>query len=318
MAYEQRVGAALRRLVDGGVLSAEQRDAVLAAVAAEEAAARPSGGKLLAEVAAYAGAGLLLGGVMLFLGAAWDDLARTGRVAVLAAVAVGLVFGGVVLAGRAALFHAPAPSPRVRLAAVLFALAAAAVAGAVGSGIEDTGSDEAWVVAVGAGLVVAVAGYLALPSVVGMLACAAFSGPFVAGVLGEVIDLDDFWVGFGVFVLGSAWLLLAARGALVEAWAGYLLGIALALLGAHLVDFGRELWSAGLTALVAVLCFALYPTRRSPMLIIGGAGAVTLAIVDAVPELSDGLGAAGFVLIIGAVLVAAGAIALTRSPRGSD
>ncbi|SNY88219.1 Predicted membrane protein [Nocardia amikacinitolerans] len=317
MSYEQRVGAALRRLVDGGVLSAEQRDAVLAAVAAEEDAARPSGGKLLAEVAAYAGAGLLLGGVVLFIGAAWDDLARVGRVAALAVVAIGLALGGVALAGRSALFRAPTPTARVRLAAVLFASSAAAVTGAVGSGIDDSGSDEAWVLALSAGLVVSVVGYLALPSVVGMLACAAFSAPVVVGVLGELLDVDDFWVGLGLFALGLAWLLLTAMGAFVEAWAGYLLGIAIALLGAHLIDFGRELWSAVLTALVAFLCFALYPTRRSAVLMIGGAGAVALAIADAVTELSGGLGAAGFVLIVGAVLLAAGAIALTRSPRKS-
>ncbi|MCP2289048.1 DUF2157 domain-containing protein [Nocardia amikacinitolerans] len=317
MAYEQRVGAALRQLVDGGVLSAEQRDAVLAAVAAEEDAARPSGGKLLAEVAAYAGAGLLLGGVVLFIGAAWDDLARVGRVAVLAVVAIGLGLGGVALAGRAALFRAPTPTARVRLAAVLFASSAAAVTGALGSGIDYSGSDEAWVLALSVGLVVAVVGYLALPSVVGMLACAAFSAPVVVGVLGELLGLDDFWVGLGLFALGLAWLLLTAMGAFVEAWAGYLLGIAIALLGAHLIDFGRELWSAVLTALVAFLCFALYPTRRSAVLMIGGAGAVALAIADAVTELSGGLGAAGFVLIVGAVLLAAGVIALTRSPRKS-
>ncbi|MCP2319099.1 putative membrane protein (DUF2157) [Nocardia amikacinitolerans] len=317
MAYEQRVGAALRRLVDGGVLNTDQRDAVLAAVAAEEDAARPSGGKLLAEVAAYAGAGLLLGGVVLFVGAAWDDLARVGRVAALAVVAIGLALGGVALAGRAALFRAPTPTARVRLAAVLFASSAAAVTGAVGSGIDDSGSDEAWVLALSAGLVVSVVGYLALPSVVGMLACAAFSAPVVVGVLGELLDVDDFWVGLGLFALGLAWLLLTAMGAFVEAWAGYLLGIVIALLGAHLIDFGRELWSAVLTALVAFLCFALYPTRRSAVLMIGGAGAVALAIADAVTELSGGLGAAGFVLIVGAVLLAAGAIALTRSPRKS-
>lgn len=48
------------------------------------------------------------------------------------------------------------------------------------------------------------------------------------------------------------------------------------------------------------------------------AGAVALAIAEAVSELSGGLGAAGFVLIVGAVLLAAGAIAMTRSPRRSD
>ncbi|MGV9823145.1 DUF2157 domain-containing protein [Nocardia xishanensis] len=217
MAHEHRVGTALRRLVDEGVLTEAQRDAVTAAVAAEEAAARPTAGKLLAEIAAYIGAGLLLGGLVLFLEASWGDLARASRVAILAAVAIGLALGGVALAGRASLFRTPTPTARTRLAAVLFALAAATLAGAVGAGIDDSGSDEAWVFAACAGLVVAVLGYVALPSVVGMLACAAFGVPVVGGVLGELFNLDEFWIGSGFFALGMVWFGLTRAGAVIMA-----------------------------------------------------------------------------------------------------
>ncbi|WP_084510963.1 DUF2157 domain-containing protein [Nocardia lijiangensis] len=317
MTQGHRVGAALRRLVDEGVLTEEQRDAVAAAVAAEEAAATPAG-KLLAEVAAYAGAGLLLGGLLLFLEASWGDLAQASRVAILAVMAIGLALGGVALAGRASLFRSPVSTPRTRLAAVLFALAAAALAGAAGAGIDDSGSDEAWVLAVCAGLVAAVLGYVALPSLVGMFACAGFAVPVVGGVLGTLLELDELWVGLGFFALGMVWFGLTRAGAFVEFWAGYAIAITLALLGAQWIDFDGRAASAGLTALVAIACFALYSTHRSPVLVIGGAGAVALAIAEAASEWSDGLGAAGFVLIVGAVLLAAGVIALARSPRGSD
>ncbi|WP_435593504.1 DUF2157 domain-containing protein [Nocardia sp. bgisy118] len=272
MAHGHRVGTALRRLVDEGVLTEAQRDAVAAEVAAEEAAARPSPGKLVAEVAAYAGAGLLLGGLVLFLEASWGDLAQASRVAILAAVAIGLALGGIALAGRASLFRSPVPTARTRLAAVLFALAAAALAGAVGAGIDDSGSDEAWVLAVCAGLVAAVLGYVALPSVVGMLACAGFAVPVVGGVLGTLLELDELWVGLGFFALGMVWFGLTRAGAFVEFWAGYAIAIALALLGAQWVDFEGRGVSAGLTVLVAIACFALYATHRSPVLVIGGAG----------------------------------------------
>ncbi|MGW4736911.1 DUF2157 domain-containing protein [Nocardia xishanensis] len=318
MAHEHRVGTALRRLVDEGVLTEAQRDAVTAAVAAEEAAARPTAGKLLAEIAAYIGAGLLLGGLVLFLEASWADLARASRVAILAAVAIGLALGGVALAGRASLFRTTTPTARMRLAAVLFALAAATLAGAVGAGIDDSGSDEAWVLAACAGLVAAVLGYVALPSVVGMLACAAFGVPVVGGVLGELLDLDEFWIGLGFFALGMVWFGLTRAGAFVEEWAGYAIAIAVALLGAQWVDLERDRWPLVLTVLVAVVCFALYATQRSPVLVIGGAGAVALAIAGAVSEWTEGLGAAGFVLIVGAVLLATGVIIMARSPRGSD
>ncbi|MEV0033858.1 DUF2157 domain-containing protein [Nocardia sp. NPDC050793] len=317
MAHEHRVGAALRRLVDEGVLTAAQRDAVTAAVAAEDAAARPSAGKLLAEIAAYVGAGLLIGGLVLFLEASWGDLARASQVAILAALAIGLALGGVALAGRASLFRTPTPTARMRLAAVLFALAAATLAGAVGAGVDDSGSDEAWVLAVCVGLAAAVLGYVALPSVVGMLTCAAFGVPCVVGVFGEVLNLDEFWVGCCLFALGMVWFGLTRAGAFIEDWSGYAIAIATSLLGAQWADLEAELWPVALTALVAVVCFALYATQRSAVLVIGGAGAVALAIAGAVSEWSDGLGAAGLVLIVGAVLLAAGAITMARSPRGS-
>src|SRR6266568_2245452 len=131
MTDDQRVGAALGRLVDEGVLSAAQRDAVVAALAQQRV--RPPVGRLLAEIAAYAGAGLLLGGIVLLMDSAWDKLDRLGQVLALAFVTAVLVVGGVVLAGPKQLFteRMPVRTTRKRLAAAMFALATLSSAGFV-------------------------------------------------------------------------------------------------------------------------------------------------------------------------------------------
>ncbi|WP_431956012.1 hypothetical protein [Nocardia lijiangensis] len=88
------------------------------------------------------------------------------------------------------------------------------------------------------------------------------------------------------------------------AGAGLLLGGLVLFLEASWVDLAQ----ASRVAILAILA----------VMAIGGAGAVALAIAEAASEWNDGMGAAGFVLIVGAVLLAAGVIALARSPRGSD
>ncbi|MBF6212277.1 DUF2157 domain-containing protein [Nocardia puris] len=316
MAHERRVEAALRRLTDDGVLGEDQRAAVLAALAAEEDAARPTPGKLVAEIAAYVGAGLVLGGVLLFLAASWDDLARAGRVAVLAVVTIGLIGGGVALAGRDALFgRAFTSTVRTRLAAVLFALAAAAVAGAVGAGLDDSGNDTSWVIAVSAGLVAAVIGYLAIPSVVGMLACAGFSVAVASGLVGDVFGLRDPGHGVALFVLGLVWFALTRADAFIEDWAGYAIAVVVSVVGAQMAWTNDLLLTVALTGVVAVVCFALYATDRSPVLMIGGAGSVALAVAQLIAEHTDGLLGPVLLLLVGAVVLTTGAIVLTRSSR---
>ncbi|WP_280221665.1 DUF2157 domain-containing protein, partial [Nocardia neocaledoniensis] len=132
MVREHRVGVALERLVAGGVISADQRGAILRAVDAEERAGRASAGRVLAEIVAYLGAGLVLAGLALFLGRAWTQVAQTGRVVLLLVVAGCAVGGAVVLAGGCDGVFRRVPiasAGRSRLAAVLVALAAGAVCG---------------------------------------------------------------------------------------------------------------------------------------------------------------------------------------------
>ncbi|NEW41794.1 DUF2157 domain-containing protein [Nocardia cyriacigeorgica] len=315
--------ASLRPLVESGVLTEQQLDAVLGALA--EPPARHSRTRLLAEIAAYAGAGLLLAGIALVLAASWEDLARTGRVAILALISVVLAVIAVAVAGGgSALFGrlrdrpgaaAQVPAVRTRLATVLFALAAAFVAGTVGSAIEDGNTDSAWVYACIAGLIAAVIGYLALPSLIGIFTCAGFSAAAVPGVMTDLVDLHDGWPGLAVLLLGIVWGVLTRLSAFDERWAGYLIAVVLAVFGAQFTgEYDTMAIAYWLTALVAVLCFALYLTERSWVLVLGGAAALAIAAAEAVWDWTDGsVGAAGAVLIIGAVVLGVGGYLLIRA-----
>ncbi|WP_040788782.1 DUF2157 domain-containing protein [Nocardia paucivorans] len=311
---------ALRGLVDQGVLTESQLDAVVTALSEDRTPPTPV--KLLSEIAAYAGAGLLLSGFVLLLAASWEDMARLGRVALFALVALGLAVTGIALVGGPkALFGAArrrvretGHTIRTRLAMVLFALAAVGVAAAVGSGIEDGNADIAWVYACLAGLAVGVLGYAAFPSLVGMLVCAGFAVAVLSGVLNDLWGVDEELTGIGFLALGLGWLGVARLGVILERWAGYAVGILVALWGAQVTSaFVEYAMAYLLTGLLAVLCFALYLTDRSPVLVLGGTIALSVAAAEAVWHWTDGsISAAGAVLVAGAVVLGLGSALLTR------
>ncbi|MEU0541022.1 DUF2157 domain-containing protein [Nocardia sp. NPDC005978] len=454
MAGDRSVGVALARLVERGVLTAGQRDAVVAEIDRVRDS-RGAGVRWGAEVAAYAGAGLVLGGVVLLLDSAWEDLGRVAQLGVMAVVIAGLIAGGYLVAGgRAGLFRgfdtgrtvrrgldsgpgrsesAPAgiggataapggpreesggsreesggsreesggsreesggprgesggpreesgdlreesgdlrgesggprgesdgvrgesgdlrgdpdgprgesggarresggapvaleptsggggassPGPgtsRVRLGAALFALAAGCVAVFVGIAVNGEAGDV-WVWPVVAGLVAAVVGYAALPSVVGLLVCAGFAPAAWAGVLDAAGGSHDVVFGAGLLVLAGIWFGVAYFGFAVPAWAGYAAGIVTGLIGAQTAgDAGRP-WAYGLTGLVAVACFALYRVRRSAVLVLGGALALAIGVSTAVWDWTGGTAAAFvIVLLVGAVVLGAGVALLVR------
>lgn len=317
MGRRVRSGAALQRLVDEGVLTDAQRDAVATALVAEQVKPQ-SPGKLLAEIAAYIGAGAMLGALAVLLTSSWDDLQRTGRIVIFALVSVGLVVGAIALAGGISGLFSRIPAShtsRSRLATVLFALASVSVAVSVGSAIDDGNPDRALVCACVAGLVVAVLGYLALPSIIGILAAAWYSVILVLVVLDEVLDVEEVWVGLGLLALGAIWFALTRFGVFIENWAGYIVAILISVTGAVTVDSSPDQHGFVLTALVAVICFVLYATQRSAVLVIGGSTTVALAVGMGVGRLFDGeAGVLIAIVIVGAVVLAAGALLLTRSP----
>ncbi|MGI5221181.1 DUF2157 domain-containing protein [Nocardia sp. CA-290969] len=318
---------ALVDLVRRGVLDENQLGAVVTALAQEHP--RPTPARLLAEIAAYAGAGLLLSGLVLILAESWDDMAKLGRFVLFVLVALGLTVAGVATAGGRRVLFRPAwrllpaagHTARTRLAAVLFALAAVSIAAAAGAVFDDgnVSTDRTWVYAAVAGLLAAVAGYAALPSLLGLLLCAGFSVAAVHGVLGEFLAVDGDLTGLGVLALGLGWLGITRLGAVLDRWAGYVVGVVVAVTGAQTVDvFDQMRLAYVLTAVVAVVCFALYATDRSWVLSLGGAAALTLAAVEAVADWTgESAGASGAILVVGAVVLGIGSYLLTRSAKKS-
>ncbi|MFB7878250.1 DUF2157 domain-containing protein [Nocardia sp. NPDC056064] len=316
MVREHRVGVALERLVASGVISGEQRAAVLRAVDEQERAGRAPAGRVAAEIVAYLGAGLVAAGLALFLGRAWSEVAQSGRVVLLAVVAGCAVGGAVILAGgcRGVFRRVPiAGAGRVRLAAVLLVLAAGATAGAVATAFGEHGT--AGPPAVLAGLLVAVLGYLLVPTVLGMVAVAGFGVAAVYAVSDAVVVRSP-WQGIALLVFGGMWFGLAWARLLVAEWAGYLLGGVIAVLGAQSVTFGDSLWRPLLTGLIGLGCLGLYALRREPVLVVGGAATVAIAVGQLVAEQTGGGPAvASLVLAIGAVVLTVGLIVLVLRPR---
>ncbi|GAB4583494.1 hypothetical protein Ntsu_13260 [Nocardia sp. IFM 10818] len=309
------MGAVLGRLVDQGVLTGAQRDAVLAALE-QERAARASGGRVIAEIAAYAGAGLVLGGLLMLVDSSWEDLGRLSRVLVLAVIALGTTGAGIWLAGGPkGLFRrgGGAHSVPTRLAAVLFVVATIAFTSLVGFALDGRGDDEAWVAAAVVGALCAIAGYAALPSLIGLLAVAFFGGAAVGGVIMDWADLDEIWGAVGFVALSGIWFAVTRSGRAAPAWAGYGVAILTGIVGGILAEDTHVGWAVALTLLVAVTCFALYSAERNPVLVIGGGICVTIAVLQAIWELFDqAVGLAAVVLLVGAVVLGFAGFRLTR------
>lgn len=313
--------AALRRLVEQCVISPRQAAAVREAI--EESREPTFSARWLAEVAAYVGGVFILGGGLLVLATAWDDMTDPGRSAMLGAVALLLAAAGIAVApGVAGLrrLRAAEPGPRRRVVAVLFALAAIAAASAAGVLPDEHGGIAAGTV----GLLVAAAGYLVLPAAPGLLASIATS---VILSISMVVDLGTdtpFRIGLCLALTGAAWMLLGALGVALPRAGAMGIGAVLAIYGAQQIrgDPAAEPWSYGLTAAVGLACFALYRWQRAPVLLVVGVLAMAVAAPEAVWDWTGGAAGGGLVLMVaGAALLASGALGLGmwrrhRAPTG--
>lgn len=305
---------ALERLVASGVISGEQRGAVLRAIDEQDRTGRASAGRVAAEIVAYLGAGLVAAGLGLFVDKAWGQVAHSGRVVLLVVVAGCAMWGAVVLAdGCVGVFRRVpiASAGRVRLAAVLLVLAAVAVTGAVATAFAGHHGDAPAIAASIAGLFVAILGYLLVPSVLGMVAMACFGVASILSATSELFDVRSPWQGIALMAFGALWFGLASARVLVADWVGYLLGGVIAVVGAQSVTFGESLWRPGLTALIGVLCFVLYAIRRDAVLVLGGAAGIAVAVVQVVADhTSGGPAVASVVLATGALVLTVGLVVL--------
>lgn len=316
------LAAALDRLIDRGVLTRTQADAVITEVGGPPGPARPEGlRRLLGEIAGYLGASFVIGATLLFLGEEWESLGRVGRFAILAAMAV-ILFGSGVVVRRAA------DSMRRRLSSTLLTGAAAAAGFAVYVSLAPPPGDypvpgHAPFAACATGLAVVIIGYLLARSALGQLGMAAAAFATYGSLLGLLDATDETEAfGFGLLALGAVWVGLAWRRLVTERRFALAIAVTFALLGAQLIVIGdgetQNYLGYALTALVAGICFAAYARIREWVVLAGGVVGATLVVPEFLYDVTDGsLGASGVMLVAGVTLLA-GSLAGLRIRRTPD
>lgn len=328
MTGKRPVPDALHRLVEEAVLSPEQAAEVEHALREAESARRPR--IPWAEVAGYLGGGLVLAGAVLLVATSWARWAEPARTAVAGTATLLLLVAGVTAAqGFAGLLAARRrpPSARLRIAATLLALAAGSNAITVVVALPDHAGSAGAALACGSGAVLAVTSYLLVPFVTGLLAAAGLLLATVLAGLDATVGLTPLRGGLAVAATELLIAVLALAGALPHRLTGTGLGAALALFGAQ-----QPLSESGTAAVAYVLTFALgtgflvlHRRNRSRPLLIAGIVAITLAVPEAVWDLTDGaVGGAVIVLTAGAVLLAVGGVGFRlrrdhrRNPPGKE
>jgi len=332
---------AIRRLVTEGVLSAQQADAVQQAlhlrpdevlsppvgeprtaqtvvaatptVGAPLSAARPARRIPWAEIAGYLGGGLVLVGAVVLIETSWDQLTELTRTALVSVFAVLLLLTGTVAAGGIpglATARQRAGNARLRVAGALLALGACATAFAVGVALPAGGEGWQGAAASGAGLLVAIAGYALLRTGFGVIASVALGLYAVTSAVSTVADtplgIGLAWFGYGLVVTA-----VAMGPMLRQRQLGIGLGAAVTLAGAQmpLSHQGAAPWAYLLTMLFALACLAAYRSVRTPVLLVAGVLGITLAVPEAIWDLTNGtVGAAAVLLVAGVVLLAASGV----------
>jgi hypothetical protein len=311
-----RVRIAVDNLVKQGVLDPDQAAPVVAAVTAAltERDVEPDRRRRFSEIAGYAGGAVTAAATLLLLRQAWADFSRPGRTMLLFGLMLVLTGAGVVIGGgtpqRLRAVGADEHSARRRLVGTLFVLAAASAAGAAGTASERHGGLQASFV----GLIVAAAGYLLVPTLVGQLACWAGALGLTLSLIDEVADGAQAVVsGVAVIALGIIWAALARLEVLTEPYVGLGVGAGTALLGAQLVltDTEYRMLSYALTAAVAVACFLGFLRVRNWLVLATGVLAVVLVVPEALSDWTNGsVGSASILLVTGVALLAASALGL--------
>jgi hypothetical protein len=188
--------------------------------------------------------------------------------------------------------------------------AASALSAAWAAGILVHG--HAWIAGSALGLVVAVVGYLALPTVAGLVVGTVLGACLALSSVGEVTEPTPVSVGVALIALGSALALLSIRGLVKHRRVGIGLGACVALVGAQqpLADGRTAGWAYLLTLAVGCACLALY--RRAPVSVLLGVGVVGTAIAALEATWDHATGAGG----VAATLAVTGAATLATSTAG--
>jgi hypothetical protein len=254
------------------------------------------------EGLAYLGAALAIAAGGTLLGRIWADLSTPARIAIPAVAAVALF----VLGWR---LRDAARGPFERLSSIAWFFCAAALGWTAAVTVSDgLGLQErATFLAIGAAVVLG-AGALYLVRPVTILQLAVLTGAmFIAIGLGWGTATGIGWI---FWVVGVCWILLGARGLLVDAPAALSMGSVVVLVGCLLIATGSSdvgTW-AGLLSSVGLIGAGV-ALRSQQMLVLGVIGLFfsTLAVVQVYVEGATGI-AIGLFAAAAVVLVAAFAV----------
>ncbi|MFD8496051.1 DUF2157 domain-containing protein [Amycolatopsis sp. NPDC059657] len=301
---------AVRRLVERGVLSADQAEAVREELALSHRLRRAP----LAEVAGYLGGGLTLTGIVLLVASTWQRLSEFSRTLLVGGSAVLLLFAGVVVAGGLVrMVRRDVGAVRARLSGVLLGLAAVAVVMTVGIALPAESGRWGLAGSFASGLVVAAAAYALLPTVAGLIAMAGLGFTTVVSFVDAIAGVGPLVMGLALCGYGVVLTAAALGGLLRERPVGVGIGLGISIFGAQqpLGGDGTAPWAYLLTLAIGVGCFLLYRWQRTWVPLVAGIVAVTLAVPEAVWDFTGGeLAGAVLVLVAGAVLLIASGLGL--------
>lgn len=309
---------ALERLQADGRWSPHQTAALLDELDRSTPAAAPAPGpraalgNRLAEASGYVGAVLVGAAGAVLAGEHWDELGRSGRVAILLGVTLVLAAAAVAVAvvrpGGAAALRQPAHAVRRRVSSTALTIAAATAAGAVGNLI----TDHAFPPAAGTAVLVLVGAQWLAPSAVSETAGLAAVALLAGSVVGEAHAPETAFLAT-LIAVGLLWAALAWTPVLSVPTLGLALGLALALYWAAVAAFygTQPEEGLGIAVLVALAVAGLagyVRTGRWPL-----AATAALALTVLVFRLtSDSLGAPVGLLLTGLLLLGMGAVVLIR------
>lgn len=314
---DDRLTAALDRLVEQGTLDRAQADAVVRELGVPVVApAAPR--RVLAEIAGYLGASFVLGATLLCVGRQWEDMSDGQRFLVFVVAALILAGAGLAARGLVALGTAR-DDVRRRLSSTLLTGAAGAAGFAAFQAVEPiSGDDPAVLAGTAVWLLVAAGGYLLSRSALGQLNVAAAALACYGGLLEVIDEVDAVPFGLGTMTLGGIWALLAVTRAFAEHRLALGVAVTYGVFGPQIlvIDDSDALYLGQLlTASVSALCFVAYFRVREWTVLAGGVVAATLAVPEFLFEVTGGaLGSSGALLIAGVTLLA-GSLAGLRLRR---
>jgi hypothetical protein len=172
---------------------------------------------------------------------------------------------------------------------------------------------HAWFGAAAVGLVVAVLGYVVLPTVSGLVAACALSVVLAVSTVAEVAEPTPLSVGAALVVVGALICLLSAFGPVRHRDFGVGLGAVVALIGAQqpLAEASAIGWAYALTVAVGIACFVLYRYLPAVMLLVVGLLGIAVAVLEATWDVSSGPVAIAVTLAAtGATLIGMGAVGM--------